>query len=330
MEKYRLTLILLIIGIVLTAILSLLTGPVVLGPGALWDSLSGEADARARLIFFELRVPRTLLALVVGAALGMCGAMLQGWLRNPLADPGLFGTTACASFGGALSIHTGLYAVSILALPLCGITGALIGAAFVMLLVGSRQGMLTMVLAGIALQSLAGAMTALLLNLAPNPHTALEIAFWLLGSVSDRSMTEVWLSVPLIVVGMAMALKSRRALDALALGEDTAVSLGVHLKRTQWLVMGATALSVGPAAAATGSIAFIGLIVPHMLRPLIGAQPGRLLIPSALAGALLLLSADIGVRLLPSSSEIKLGVVTSLLGAPFFLMLLSRSRGKWL
>lgn len=314
--------------LVLCMLLSLMVGSVTLTPAEIWQGLQSAEEDKAALIFLELRVPRTLLAALVGAALGICGALLQGWLRNPLADPGLFGTTACAGLGGTLAIHTGLYAAIPLALPLCGMAGALIGAVTVVVLVGARASFLTVVLAGVAVQSFAGALTALTLNLAPDPHTALEIAFWLLGSVSDRGNTELLLVSPFIALGMLLAVRCGHAIDALSLGEDTAASLGIDLARTRWLVLCSSALAVGPAAAVTGSIGFVGLVVPHLLRHRVGVLPSRLLIPSSLAGALLLVSADIVVRLMATSSELKLGVVTSLVGAPFFLWLLIAQRRR--
>lgn len=320
----------LIVLLLVGAAASLMIGSVPLTFAQVWHGLMTDGYDKAALIFMEMRLPRTLLALLVGAALGMTGALLQGWLRNPLADPSLLGTTACASLGAVVAIHTGIYASFALALPLAGMAGSFIGMLLILVLAGGRVSLLTVILAGIALQSLAGSLTALALNLAPNPHTALEIAFWLLGSVSDRSNDDVLLALPFIIVGAILALRCRLALDALSFGEDTAASLGVNLRKLQWRIMAATALIVGPATAVTGAIGFVGLVIPHLLRPIIGAQPGRLLIPSAMAGALLLLVSDILLRVLPTSAELKLGVITSLIGAPFFIILLLRYRGKLL
>ena len=186
--------------------------------------------------------------------------------------------------------------------------------------------MLTLILAGVAISSLSGALTSLALNLSPNPFASLEIVFWLLGSITDRSMSDVTLVAPFILVGWVLLMMSGRSLDVLSLGEETALSLGVHLRGTRYLIIVGTAISVGAATAVSGVIGFVGLIVPHLLRPLVGHRPSRLLPASALGGALLLLTADILVRLITPEAELKLGVVTALVGAPFFLYLIARTR----
>ncbi|MDX1607443.1 MAG: iron ABC transporter permease, partial [Candidatus Competibacterales bacterium] len=189
-----------------------------------------------------------------------------------------------------------------------------------------RSGVVTLILAGVAINSLAGALTTLVLNLSPNPFAAYEIFFWLMGSLADRSLDHVALAAPFMVLGWILLLSIARALDALSLGEDVAASLGFNLAGVRLRVVLGTALAVGAAVAVSGVIGFVGLMVPHLLRPLVGQQPARLLLASALGGAVLLLAADIGVRLLTTASELKLGVVTALLGAPFFFWLLLRTR----
>jgi iron complex transport system permease protein len=183
-----------------------------------------------------------------------------------------------------------------------------------------------MILAGIAVSSFAGAMTSLALNLSPNPFAALEIMFWMLGSLTDRSMTHVWLAAPFILVGWAMLAALGRALDALTLGPETAASMGVDMRRVQFLAVFGTAASVGAATAVTGAIGFVGLVVPHVLRPLVGGRPSRLLLASALGGACVVLTADVLVRLIAPSRDLKLGVLTAIVGAPFFLWLVYRTR----
>ena len=278
------------------------------------------------LIFSEIRMPRAVLATLVGATLGLSGAALQGYLRNPLAEPGLVGASSTAALGAVLMLYTGAAAWFPMALPLGGITGAIIGLTLVTLLAGSQSGALTLILAGVAVNTLAAALTSLALNLAPSPYAALEIIFWLLGSLADRSFEHVRVALPFMLVGWILLLGLGRALDALSIGEEAASSLGVRLTRLRLLLLLGVGLSVGAAVAVSGAIGFIGLVVPHLLRPLVGHRPGALLPASALGGAALTLAADIGVRLLSPGTELKLGVLTALIGSPFFLYLLMSMR----
>ena len=273
----------------------------------------------------EIRLPRALLGLMVGATLGLSGAVLQGYLRNPLAEPALIGVSASASLGAVLAIYTGLSAVFPPALPLAALAASVVAVLIVQAMAGRRGGVLTLILAGVAVSSFAGAMTSLALNLSSNPFAALEIMFWMLGSLTDRSMTHVWLALPFMLAGWAALLTLGRALDALTLGGDTAASLGVDMRRVQFLAVFGTAASVGAATAVTGAIGFVGLVVPHLLRPLTGGQPSRLLPTSALGGASVVLAADILVRIVAPERDLKLGVLTAIVGAPFFLYLLARS-----
>ncbi|WP_162937269.1 FecCD family ABC transporter permease [Indioceanicola profundi] len=305
---------------------SLAIGPSAVSLGtALADWWAG-GDSTAAVIFAEIRLPRALLGLAVGGVLGLSGAALQGLLRNPLAEPGLIGVSATAALGAVIAFYSGWSLVVPLALPIGGIAGALVAVALIYALAGRDAGVLTLILAGVAVSSLAGALTSLALSLSPNPFALAEIVFWMLGSLADRSMQHVLVSAPFMLAGAAMLLTTGRALDALSLGEDTARSMGFELGRTGALVIVGTALAVGAAVAVTGAIGFIGLIVPHLLRPLVGHQPSRLLPLSALGGAALILAADIAVRLGGPGPELKLGVVTALLGAPFFLALVLRTR----
>lgn len=298
--------------------LSLLVGPTGIGMptgrGAAW------------LILTEIRVPRTLLGMLVGAALGGAGAALQGYLRNPLAEPGLLGVTSGASLGAVVAIHSGAAAAVALALPLGGLLGAGLATLAALLLAGERSGTLTLILAGIAVSSLAAALTTLALNLSPNPFAAVEMIYWMMGSLNDRSMLHVWIAGPLIVVGLALLLRTGPRLDTLALGDDAAANLGVDLVRLRREVVLGTALAIGAATSVTGGIGFVGLVVPHLVRPHVGHAPGRLLAASALAGATLILLADVGLRLAAPTSDLRLGVLTALIGAPFFLWLVLRTR----
>jgi len=303
---------------VLAFVASLLVGPAGIG-------LPGGGDA-ARVIFWEIRLPRALLGALVGAALGLSGAVLQGYLRNPLAEPGLLGISGGAALGAVVAIHTGAAGAFAIALPAGGLIGAAVAAMAVMLLAGERSGPITLILSGVAISSLAGALTTLALNLSPNPFALVEMLFWLLGSLTDRSLVHVWLAAPLILLGGALLLTTGRALDALTLGEEAAQNLGVDLVALRNRIIAGTALSVGAATAVAGTIGFVGLVVPHLLRPLVGHEPRRLLPASALGGAALILTADVALRLFAPLSEIRLGVVTALVGAPFFLWLILKTR----
>lgn len=290
---------------------------------AVRDIMDGQQGLDA-LVLVQLRLPRALLGALVGFSLGLTGAALQGLMRNPLADPGIVGVSGAAALGAVTAFYFGATALFALALPLGGLVGA--GLATAVLLSLARRGASTtaLILAGVALNSLAGALTALALNLSPSPYATLEIVFWLMGSLADRSLQHVLLALPFIAVGAALVLSTGRGLDALTLGEETAESLGFHLPRLRLIAIAGTAAMVGAAVAVSGTIGFVGLVVPHVLRPLVGHRPGRLLLASALAGAALTLGADILVRLIPTRPELKLGVVTALIGAPFFLLLLHR------
>ena len=280
---------------------------------------AGQRDAEViALILREIRLPRAVLGLTIGATLG-----LAGYLRNPLAEPGVIGVSTAAALGAVIAIYTGLSLAAPFALPLMAIGGSLLAVLALQALAGTGS-VLTLILAGVAISSLCGALASLALNLSENPFASLEIVFWLLGSITDRSMTHVWLAVPFIVTGWLLLLGSARALDVLSLGEETASSLGVDLKRTRLLVVTGTAIGVGACTAVSGVIGFVGLVVPHVLRPLVGHLPSRLLPASALGGAILLLAADVLVRVIDTGTELKLGVVTALVGGPFFLSLILR------
>lgn len=316
----------LIVLVVLLALGSLGTGPVKLSPLTVLDALFGGSSDVQQTIVREIRLPRAILALAIGAILGLSGAALQGLLRNPLASPSLFGAPQSAAFGAVLMIALGWADVRSWALPVAGISMAFLSVFVLLGIAGRNASLLLLILAGLAISSLAGAATALVMNLSPNPFAALEIAFWLLGSLEDRSFRHVTLALPFITAGAILLMSQRSAFRALSLGEETAQSLGVNVGRLRLLVITGVALGVGGAVAVTGTIGFIGLVAPHLMRPLIGHDPARLLIPSALTGSALLLAADIAVRIIPSTTDIKVGVLTSIIGVPFFLYLIMRER----
>src|SRR3984893_14173446 len=316
----------LVVLVVRVVLVSLGVGPVRLSPLTVIDALFGGGSDVQQVIVREIRLPRMILGFSIGAILGLSGAALQGLLRNPLASPDLFGAPQSAAFGAVLVIALGLADVRSYALPVAAIAAAFASVFVLLAIAGRNAGLLILILAGLAISSLAGAATALVMNLSSNPFAVLEIAFWLLGSLEDRSFRHVMLALPFIVAGAVVLLSQRSAFRALSLGEETAQSLGVDVGRLRLMVITGVALGVGGAVAVTGTIGFIGLVAPHLMRPLIGHDPTRLLVPSALAGSALLLSADIAVRLIPSTSDIKVGVLTSIIGVPFFLYLIRRER----
>ena len=306
---------------------SLMIGPAGLGLGESLRALVTGQGGAVVLVMQEIRLPRALLGLMTGAALGLSGAAMQGYLRNPLAEPGLIGVSASAALGAVLALQTGLATLFALALPLSALAGAALAVLLILGLAGPRGGALALILAGVAISALAAALTSLVLNLSPNPFAAMEIVYWMMGSLADRSMDHVWLATPFMLIGLAMMLSIGRSLDALTLGEDAAASMGVSLVRLRLMLIGGTALAVGASVSVAGSIGFVGLVVPHVLRPLVGAQPSRLLPASTLGGAAVVLAADIAVRLIAPDQDLKLGVLTALIGAPFFLHLIWRLRG---
>jgi iron complex transport system permease protein len=313
-------------AVVLLFLGSLAVGRSGLGLLALLQRAAGEDAETVALILREIRLPRAILGVLVGMALGLAGAALQGLLRNPLAEPGLIGASGAAALGAVAALYFGLSSLFALALPLGGLLGAATAALAVMLLAGERSGPLTLILAGVAISSLAGALTTLALNLSPNPFASVEMLFWLLGSVTDRSLVHVWLATPFILAGGLLLMTTGRALDALTLGEEAAQNLGVNLVSLRNRVVAGTALAVGAGTAVAGTIGFVGLVVPHLLRPLVGHEPRRLLPASMLGGAALVLLADVTLRIFAPLSEVRLGVVTALIGAPFFLWLVIKTR----
>jgi iron complex transport system permease protein len=309
-------------------ILSLGIGPVRLSPRTVLGALLGEGEETARVIVREIRLPRAILSVSIGAILGLCGAAMQGLLRNPLAAPSIFGAPQAAAFGAVATLSLGLADALSYALPVAAILGAFLSVFLLVVVAGRNAGLTLLILAGLAISSLAGAATALAMNLAPNPFAALEIAFWLLGSLEDRSMRHVAMALPFILLGAGLLLANSRAFRALTLGEEAAQSLGVNVARLRLAVIVGVALGVGASVAVAGTIGFIGLVAPHLVRPLVRHDPVRLLVPAALAGACLLTAADIAVRIIPSTTDIKVGVLTALIGVPFFLYLILRERRR--
>lgn len=316
----RLTLVLLV-SLLAAACLSVAAGKVWV-PLDAWSSV----DPRA-IIIVELRLPRTILAIAVGAALGLAGAVMQGYLRNPLADPGLFGVSSGAALGAVLSLYFG-YAAQLWLLPAFALAGAATTTLLLAIIAGRSGSLILFTLAGIIITSIAGSMTALAISLAPTPFVTSQIVTWLMGALTDRSWDDVVVALPLIAIGAALLAFTGRALDVLTLGEQAARSMGVAPGRLQALVIAGVAFTVGASVASAGVIGFVGLMVPHLVRPLAGNRPSAILLPSALGGALLLTLADTLVRLAPTVSELRLGIAMSMFGGPFFLWLLFSMRRK--
>ena len=317
---------------VIFAALLLIAFPLSLLSGRVW--IDPAQTPNAAIILAELRLPRGLLAIIVGAGLGAAGAAMQGYLRNPLADPGLFGIAPGAALGAVTAIWFGLTGAA-LVLPLFALTGAGGAMALLALIAGRSgsglgRGIALFTLAGLMVASLAGALTALMISLAPNAFAMSNIVMWLNGALTDRSWHEVTLAAPLTLAGIVLLWRAGKSLDALTLGAEVARSMGVNPRALLWLLIAGIGLTVGAGVAVAGIIGFVGLIVPHLVRPLTDRRPSQLLIPSALAGALLVLIADSIVRILPLITELRLGIALSLLGAPFFLWLLVRMRRGWL
>ena len=309
------------------ALASLTMGPAPIPPVLAAKALVSDQGS-ATVVVREIRLPRALLALMIGWIFGLTGAALQGLLRNPLADTAVFGAPQAAALGAVIVLYSGLVGALSWVLPAASIAGALLSIALVVAVAGREATIVVLVLAGLAVGSLAGAATSLAISLSPNPFAITEIVFWLLGSLEDRSFVHCLLAAPFILAATALLLACGPGLRALTLGEETAASLGVHVPRLRFLIVLAAAIGTGASVAVAGSIGFVGLVVPHLVRPLVGYDPARTLVPAGLAGAILLLAADCAVRLIPSTVEVKIGVLTALLGVPFFLWIIARRKAE--
>jgi iron complex transport system permease protein len=307
------------------AAVSLLLGPSNLSVKQIFSGLF-FSDGLASVIAREIRLPRAALAPIVGAALGASGAALQGLFRNPLAEPGVTGVTSAAGLGAVVAFYFGFASASPVLLPAFGIGGALLSATILYLFSRAGAGAVSLVLGGVAIASLATALTALALSLSPNPYAMSEIVVWMMGSLKDRTLSDVAFAAPFVALGILILLTAAHGLDALTLGEESAHSLGINVHGVRRRVVLGVALATGAATSAAGAVSFVGLVVPHLLRPFYGYEPARLIWPSALGAAALVSAADIAVRLISPDEKLPLGVLTALLGAPFFLWLILRMR----
>ena len=303
-----------------------LVGSTPLGVDRVLTALLGGASAGDRVVVWEIRLPRAVAALVVGAALGASGAALQGLLRNPLAEPGILGVSATAALGATFVIYYGLANASALALPMAAIAGALAATALLAVAAPRVGSVVSLILVGVGLSSFAGALTALLMNLAPHPFSLSDMLNWMLGTVANRSFADLAPAAPFLAAGLVILFAGRRGLTALTLGEEAAAGVGVDLPRTRRLVVLGAGLATGAAVAIAGAIGFVGIVAPHLVRPLVNHDPARTLAPAALMAGLILVLADIGVRVAPTDTELKLGVVAALLGAPVFVWIAARRR----
>ncbi len=324
-----------LIAILCGLALALLVGPGDLGPGdvarVLADHLGihgSPTTPTADAIVWHLRLPRALLAALIGAALGGAGALTQGVFQNPLAEPGILGISAGAALAAVVGFALGLDALGLWVTPGLAAAGAAVMLLLLIALVGTRLEVATLLLAGVAIAALASAITTLLLALNTERwDLGVRVMRWLMGSFEGRSWSHLALGAPPILAGLSLAHWLRRDLDVLYLGTDTARSLGVSLRRFHLLAILAIGLLVGTATALTGAIGFIGLVVPHLARLLVGATHRWLLPVAAILGGLALLLVDTLTRAL-TSVVLPPGVITSLLGAPFFLWLLARGRQR--
>ncbi|MDZ3831655.1 MAG: iron ABC transporter permease [Sphingopyxis sp.] len=312
--------------LILIAATALMSGPSGFSPMLLSDWIAGR-DAAAAMIILDIRLPRVLAAAIVGAALGLCGAALQALTRNPLAEPGVLGVSAAATLGATLTLYFGLAAAWAWALPIGAVLAAVLATALLASAAVRTQGMATLILIGVGLSSLSGALMALILNFAPNPFSLSDLVNWTLGSVANRSLADLAFSVPLILIGALLLLGQRANLSLLSIGEAAATAHGLDARRSRIAVIVGTGLVTGAAVALAGSVGFVGIVAPHLVRPWVGHDPGRTLFPAAWLGAILLVLADLFVRLLPTEDELRLGVVAALAGAPIFVaIVLQRGR----
>jgi len=275
----------------------------------------------------ELRLPRALLALAYGATLGASGAAVQALFANPLASPDLTGTTSGAALGAVVTAYLFGFAAP-LALSIGSVAGALGALALLLALAGPKAETATLLLSGLAISALAGALTTLALALAPSPFAFYDAYDWLMGSLIDRSLDQAAFAVLPALATIALLLRLGPALDRLSLGEEVAQSLGHDVGRLRLQVICLTALGVGACVAICGAIGFVGLIAPIFARRMTRGHPGRAILPAAIIGALLLILADLAVRLAPLGRTLPIGVVTALIGAPFFLWLVAHMRWR--
>jgi iron complex transport system permease protein len=315
------------LALALAGAAAVLVGESALTAGQYADALL-RPDSGAGVVLWQVRSPRAVVAGLVGAALGLSGAVMQGLLRNPLADPGVLGVSALAAFAAAVAVVLGLAAVPGV-VELAALAGAAAAGGLLVLFSARVRSPEALILFGVALSSFAGAATALIFNLSPSPIASAEVMGWLLGSVQNRSWIDAGWVLPAVLAAAALAAAAAPGLRMLSLGEETARASGLPMGRLRVLALLAAALATGAAVAVAGVIGFVGLAAPHLVRAAVRGDPGRLLAPSALAGALMLVVADVLARITPTDQELKLGVFTALVGAPLFALIAWRAAREW-
>ncbi|MEM7767977.1 MAG: iron ABC transporter permease [Pseudomonadota bacterium] len=311
---------------VVAIFIACLLGSTPLPADRVFAALMGGAEVGDRLVVWSIRLPRAVAAFLVGAALGLSGAALQGLLRNPLAEPGVLGVSATASLTATFSLYYGFVSLSAWALPIAAILGAMAATALLAVAAIKTRSVVTLILIGVGISSFAGALMSLLMNLAPNPFSLSDMINWMLGSVANRSFDEIGFTLPFLLAGSTILLMTRRGLSALTLGEDAASGVGLNLRNQRIFTVLGAGLATGASVALAGAIGFVGIVAPHLIRPFVGHDPARSLVPSALLAGLILVVADIGVRIIPTTNELKLGVVASLIGAPVFVWIAMQRR----
>ncbi|WP_017671599.1 iron ABC transporter permease [Blastomonas sp. AAP53] len=320
----RLLLPMLVLAILAALYAACLLGSVPLPPARMTAALLGQGEPGDLLVVWQVRLPRALAALAAGVALGISGAALQGLLRNPLAEPGVLGVSAMSALFATVALFYGLAATIPFALPLAAIAGALTATTIIAWAAPRTSSVVTLILVGVGISSFSGAVMSLLMNLAPNPFTLSDMVTWMMGSVANRSFNDLALCTPFILTGAALLIAARRGLAALSLGEEAAAGVGLNVPRQRLLVVLGAGLATGGAVALAGAIGFVGIVAPHLVRPWVRHDPARVLIPSALLSGLILILADITVRVMPGDTELKLGVVAALIGAPVFVTIALR------
>jgi iron complex transport system permease protein len=326
MSARRLVLFLLL-ALVVVAVVAIGLGETSLSAAQYRQAL-GDPGSSPGEVLWTIRLPRVLMAALIGAGLGLAGATMQGLLRNPLAEPGVLGVSAMAGLGASLAIAGGLAALPG-AVEASALAGALLAGAAVVGLAARFREPEVLILFGVALSAFAGALTALVFNLSPSPVAIAEVLAWLMGSVENRDLTDIARALPPMAVGAGLCVYSAKGLRMLTLGEEAAQMSGLPMARLRVAAVAGSALLAGAAVAAAGVIGFVGLAAPHLVRAAVRDDPGRILRPSALAGALLLVAADLAARVTLTEQELKLGVVTALFGAPVFALLAWRAARSW-
>jgi iron complex transport system permease protein len=309
----------LIVASALLMLAAIMLGSTPLGTIHILQALMGQGSSGDAIVVWEIRLPRAMAAYAVGAALGLSGAALQGLLRNPLAEPGVLGVSASASLFATFTLYFGFSAISSLVLPLAAVAGALVATSFLAVVALRVNSVIALILIGVGISSFSGALMTLLMNLAPNPFSLSDMINWMMGTVANRSFEDILFAAPFLILGAVLILSSGRDLSAFSLGEEAASGIGVSLTTVRMKIVFGTGFCTGAAVAIAGAVGFVGIVAPHLVRPHVDHEPSATLLPSALLGGVILVAADIFIRVAPTIAELKLGVVAALLGAPIFV-----------